>query len=77
MGTWFSSEHGEKITENTGEVQNNITINDPVTIQNQEIIIMLFVICAIKTMEFVYFIYRMQFKCIRKRIQKPQREFKV
>lgn len=66
---WFSSNKESK-TENTGQTQNNITVIEPVSIENWEILAMLGIICFIKVVEFLYFMYRSHTRHIKKKCNK-------
>lgn len=69
MGGWFSSQKKVEKVENTGQVQNNVVVNDPVTIQNTEIIIMLGIITLIKIAEFIVFLYNSRKRKLKKKYQ--------
>lgn len=54
-----SSSKEEKNTENSGAVQNNIHVNNkPMEVHNSENTILLGIICTIKLLEMVIYIYK-------------------
>lgn len=69
MGNWWSSEKQETLTTNAGQSQSNVTIIDPVSIENVEIICMIGIICIIKIIEFVFFVYRQIGRNMKKKYQ--------
>lgn len=70
MGGSTSSE--KKTVDSTGAVNNNVVVNGEVDVSSFEIIILLGIICAIKIMEFIYFIYRRHYQNVKKRHSPPQ-----
>lgn len=62
MGTQYS-----KPTENTGEIVNNVKIDNTVTIENREILILLIIIVIIKLVQFIYKVYMNHRRGLRKR----------
>lgn len=70
MGSWFSSSKtNNKAEENDNVISNNVTIanSNPLSIHNTEIVILLYVIAAVKIMEFIYFMYRKHMENQRKK----------
>lgn len=67
MGGGESKEERKTISDSTGTVNNNVVFNDPVPIMNMQIIILLWVICAIKIVELLFYVYREHKKTIKKR----------
>lgn len=68
MGLWESKEESKQI-ESTGSVNTNVVIGHTVDITNDYIIICLSIICFIKVLEILYFIYRNHIKNVKKRVQ--------
>lgn len=66
MGGTSSSE--KKTVDSTGTINNNVVVNGEVDVTSLEIIILLGIICAIKIMEFIYFIYRRHYQNVKKRV---------
>lgn len=69
MGSSKSSEQKteNKVVDATGNVNNNVVIQDTVAIHNVEIIGLLYIIAGIKLIEFIYFIYRQHNRSIKKK----------
>lgn len=67
-----SSSTEKKAVDTTGGVNNNIVVNGEVDVSSDEVVILLGIICAIKIMEFVYFIYRRHYQTIKKRSSPTQ-----
>lgn len=67
MGSSESKEE-HKTVDTTGNVNNNLVIGGEVDVFSIEIVILLGIICAIKIIEFVYFLYNQKYKKIKKRI---------
>lgn len=65
MGSNTSTE--KKTVDSTGTVNNNVVVNGEVDVTSLEIVILLGIICAIKIMEFIYFIYKRNYHNIKKR----------
>lgn len=57
----------DQTVQSTGQVNNNIIIEDEVKIQNTEIVLILSIICVIKILEFLYMIYKAHKKGLHKR----------
>lgn len=66
MGSSESREE-KKTVDSTGTVNNNVVVNGEVDIYSTEIVILLGIICALKVIEFIYFIYQRHYKNIKKR----------
>lgn len=62
MGTTSS-----KKTDNTGEIVNNLTIEDKVTVENKEIVWLLIIIVAILILKTIFKIYMNHRRGLRKR----------
>lgn len=70
MGSWFSkNEEIHKTVESTGQVNNNVIVEDSVTIHNTEIIILLYVIAIVKVFEFVVYLYSTHTKRMKRKYQ--------
>lgn len=70
MGSWFSSnEAKETKLETSGEINNNVIIQDTVTVHNNEIIILLYIIAILKMAEFIIYIYNQYIKKIKKKYE--------
>lgn len=74
MGGNTSSE--KKAVDSTGTVNNNVVVTaeslGEVDVTSSEIVIFLGIICAIKIMEFIYFIYKRHYRNVKKRAILPQ-----
>lgn len=63
MGSWFSSNKPNteqsqvKGVDSTGVVNNNLQLEGPIDVHNLEIIILLFIMCILKIVEFAFFLY--------------------
>lgn len=60
-----------KSIDSNGQVNNNVVIgkvDGEVDITSAEIMILLGIICLIKIMEFIYFIYRRHYQNVKKRV---------
>lgn len=66
MGGTSSSE--KKTVDSTGTINNNVVVNGEVDVTSLEIVILLGIICAIKIMEFIYFIYKRHYQNVKKRV---------
>lgn len=68
MGSWFSkNEEIKKTVESTGQVNNNVIVEDSVTIHNTEIIILLYIIAIVKAIEFIVFLYNAHTKRLKRK----------
>lgn len=68
MGSWFSK--NEQI-ESELNIENNMTqITGSVSLEDKEVLMMLFIICLIKIFEFGYMIIKMHRKQLKKEILK-------
>lgn len=56
-----------KTVDTNGNVNNNIVIQDPVSIHNQELMILMYIVCTIKIIEFTYVMYKEFLKKLKKR----------
>lgn len=70
MGSTESKEEVKTVDSN-GMVNNNIVIQDQVKIHNNEIIILLYIICVIKVFEFIVFMYKFHTKSLKKKYVNP------
>lgn len=61
------SKQESKTVDSSGTVNNNVVLNDPVPIMNNEIVILLWTICVIKVLELLLYVYREHYKNIKKR----------
>lgn len=59
----------KKTVETNGSVNNNFVIEDSVQIHNKEMMVILYIICAIKIFELLLYIYKSHTKRIRKGAQ--------
>lgn len=57
-----------KAVDTTGNVNNNVVINDQVNVYSTEIIVLLGLICILKIIEFIYFIYTKHYHNLKKRL---------
>lgn len=59
----------QKTVESSGEVNNNVVINEPEFQSSQlsQLLIISWIICAIKIMEFLLFVYKRHQKQIKKK----------
>ncbi|HBK84076.1 MAG TPA: hypothetical protein DDZ41_10870 [Flavobacterium sp.] len=73
MGTSESKEE-TKTVDSTGEVNNNIVIQDPVQIHNKDITTVLYIICAIKIFELLVFVYKFHAKSMKKKYFKSRQD---
>lgn len=66
MGKTLST---QKTIESSGEVNNNVVINEPFheTSGYMHLLVVLWIICAIKIIEFAFFIYNRHQKQLKKR----------
>lgn len=65
-----------KVIESAGHVNNNVLIGKvtgEVDVYSIEIVILLGIICAIKIIEFIYFIYRRHYQNIKKHVNDQPR----
>lgn len=53
-----SSSKEEQNVQNSGSVHNNITIGKPMEVHNQENTILLAILCTIKILEMVIYVYK-------------------
>lgn len=56
MGSLWSST--DKKVDQTGEVNNNITVEATVDATSLEIVVLLSIICVIKVLEFIYLVFK-------------------
>lgn len=63
----FSSKSEDKTVESTGTVNNNVVIGGQVDVFSIEIVVLLGIICALKVIEFIYFIYNRYYRRMKKR----------
>lgn len=68
MGLLSTKEENRDI-DTTGSVNTNVVIGHTVDISNDYLLILLSIICVIKIMEILYFIYNGHIKKIKKRVQ--------
>lgn len=66
MGSSESKEE-KKTVDATGQVNNSIVLEEGIDIKNVEIVILLYVICIIKILELVIYIYRWHNSKIKKK----------
>lgn len=64
MGQTQSS---SKEIESDGEVNNNVVINEPKNNGNSQVLLVLWIICALKIIEFALYIYNRHQKSLKKR----------
>lgn len=72
-GSAGSRHNGAKV-DTTGTINNVIVTDfqDKVEIENKEIVILLSIMCAIKVIEFMYFLYNKHSRNIKKRCEEKQ-----
>lgn len=66
-----SSTKEAKAVESTGHVNNNLVIgkvSGEVDVYSIEIVILLGIICAIKIIEFIYFVYRRHYQNVKRHV---------
>lgn len=66
MGGSHSTEE-VKAVDSSGAVNNNIVFTDPIRISNKEIVLLLSIICVIKIVELLFFVYREHKKNLKKK----------
>lgn len=66
MGGGESKEETKTI-DTTGNVNNNVVIQESVPIHNEEMKILLYVICVVKIIQFIFFIYKFQVRRLKKK----------
>lgn len=69
MGITESKEETKAVDSN-GNVNNNIVIQDPVPVHNKDIIVVLYLICAIKIVELIIFLYKFHSNRLKKKYMK-------
>lgn len=69
---WFWGSDEENNIESTGTVNNNVIIDGQVDVSSKEIILLLGIICLLKIIEFVYFVYKRHYQGIKKRFAGTQ-----
>lgn len=62
------SKKEHKTVDTTGNVNNNLVIGGQVDVFSIEIIVLLGIICIIKTIELIYFLYSKNYHRMKKRI---------
>lgn len=67
MGIFGSSE--EQTIDNTGEVNNNVIVSNPVDIRSEEVVTLLSIICALKMLEFAYICFKAYQRHLKKKYQ--------
>lgn len=70
MGLFGSSE--EQNIDNKGEVNNNVIVQNPVTIQSEEMVTLLGIICILKITEFIYVCFKAYQRYVKKKYQPRQ-----
>lgn len=63
-----------KTAETTGTANNSVIINGQVSVFGIEIIVLLGIICALKIIEFIYFIYNKYYQRMKKRFVDQPRQ---
>lgn len=63
----FSSDENTKAIDQTSTVNNNVSVNGEVDVYSIEIVVLLGIICALKIIEFIYFIYQRHYRNVKKR----------
>ncbi len=63
------SKHESKAVDTNGAVNNNLVIQGemPIQVHNMEILILLYIMCALKVLEFLYFVYTKHSRKLKKR----------
>lgn len=59
-----------KAVDANGEVNNNVVIEQPVQILGGQMTILLYIICVVKILQFIFLIYKLHLRSIKKRYQK-------
>lgn len=78
MGLFSSkTETEEKVVDTTGNVNNNVVINGQVDVVSMEIVTLLWIICALKVIEFIYFLYTKCYRNMKKRVVEKQRPIQL
>lgn len=73
MGNNDSKEE-TKTVDTTGNVNNNVIIGEPVKIHSNEIIMLLYIICAVKIIELILFFYKVHLKRVKKKYLKANND---
>lgn len=71
MGSSESKEES-KVIDSNGQVNNNIVLTESVDIKNLEIVVLLYIICIVKFLEFIVFVYKCHQKHIKKKYRNQQ-----
>ncbi len=72
MGSEESKE--QKTVDATGNVNNNVVIQESVPVHNFELKILIYVICVVKIVQFLFFIYKFQSKRLKRRYNRASRK---
>ncbi len=72
MGT---KESKEEVVDTNGNVNNNVVIQQSVPIHNFEITILLYVVCIVKIIQFIFFIYKFHLRKIKKKYCNVKNDF--
>lgn len=73
MGLGKSKEPIDQQTiDNTGEVNNNVFVSNPVNIQSDEMVKLMSIICGIKIIELAYVFFKMYQRYMKKKYQQQQ-----
>lgn len=57
------------VVNNTGNVNNVLINNDTITVEYMELIVAIYIICAIKSFEFIFFVYTLIMKRLEKKFK--------
>lgn len=68
MGSTESKQEEHKTIDATGNVNNNVVIGGQVDVFSLEIVVLLGIICVIKLIEIVYFLYSKCYQRMKKRV---------
>lgn len=72
MGSWFrSSSESEKTVDATGAINNNIIMTEdkPIDVYSSELVILISILVALRSAEFIYFIYRAHQRKMKRKYQ--------
>lgn len=62
-----------KILDSTGQVNNNVVIEEPMSVHNQEMIVLLYIIAAVKLLEFILYVYNGHSRYLKRKYDKQNK----
>ncbi len=71
MGSQKSKE--VKAVDATGNVNNNFVIDESVPVENFELKILIYIICIVKILQFLFFVYKFQSKRLKRKYIRASR----